>query len=231
MQPLPRFESSKLYDKYDVTIKIRERICGGVPRNKSLIEAWVKAGTGHDDATTKAQVEEITSEMVDEVAESSWIGFIRDAKLGLVVETRCVKAMLRECFTVLRVFSQKRGSKDIYQHALEVKPVTVNEDGTFTVTPGTRLPLGREKPDGTDEKPIHVMTPQGPRTALKRVDYVTGAVISFRLWVLETEPAEKRRITEDDVVRVLTLAQEDGLGADRSQQQGKFDVVHFKRVE
>lgn len=212
--------SRALYDIYTVEIVMRDRLYGGIPRNKDLIKTWVEATTGHADA----QAEEITAaameQMVDNVAEKSWIGFFRDEQKGLYLESRCLKAAIKQCASVLGLSRTKRGSKQILHEGAEVKAT----DG------GDKLWLGKQEPDGIDERPIHVMTPQGPRTALKRGDYVENVKLEFEVWVLWTQHAETRHIGEEDLRMILALAQENGIGADRSQGKGKFDVTKFEKI-
>lgn len=217
-------DSSSLYDRYRVAIAIRERIDGGTPKDPKLIEAWVKARTGHDDAETQKQIEEHMPDVTaasDEVAEGMWTTFKRN-KIGIYVETRQVKAMLRECAVVLGITKKKRGSRQIIQHGFEVR----GRDG------GSKIYL--EGRDGEDleifdeEKAIHVMTAQGPRSAIKRTDYATNAVLEFEIWVLTTKTQETRHLGAKDIETMLSLAQEDGLGANRSQGSGKFDVTRFE---
>ena len=51
---------------------------------------------------------------------------------------------------------------------------------------------------------------------------------SWVIWILKTEPQEKRHIGEMDLKTMLTHAQENGLGSNRSQGSGKFDVIEFQ---
>ena len=211
------FDASSLYDIYQVKIRLRDKLCGGMPKNPELIKAWVESTTGHADATTEAQTKEAIEALVDEVTERSWNGFPADAK-GIFVWARQVKALFKECASMLRVTVDKRGSKQIFQHGFEIKGPEKYD----------RVYLGKTKADGYDEGPIHVQTAQGPRTALKRVDYVENVELVFDIWVLAAHPAETRYIGKEDLERMLTFAQENGLGADRSQGRGKFDVLDFK---
>lgn len=216
-----RFDASKLYDRYAVAIRFREKLCGGVPKAAdSVLHDWIKAKTGYDDDQTKEQVKVASEQMIDEEAEKSWMGFYRDEDHGLFIESRQVKAMFKEAATMLRITTSKLGSKQIFQHGFEVKGA---------VNP-TRIYLGQTEPDGFREGPIHVTTAQGPRTAWKRVDYVERVELKFDIWVLGTHAQEKRHIAEEDLVRMLTFDQENGLGADRSQLQGKFDVTDFEVI-
>ena len=218
------FNPSSLYDRYMVRIRIRERIDGGVPKDPKLIEAWVKASTGFDDEITKKQVEEHLSELeetvalteaIEATAERMWRGFKRDEN-GPYVEARQVKALLRESATLLRVTVKKRGSKQVIQHGFEVKGPLVE----------SRIYLEKGK-EGTEERPIHVMTAQGPRSALTRTDFLERCEAQFEVWILKTAPQETRHIGEGDLVELLRHAQENGLGANRSQGSGKFDVIEF----
>ena len=122
---------------------------------------------------------------------------------------------------MLRFTKNKRGSKDLLQHGFEIKAM----DG------GQRHYLDRKEPDGNEEGPIHVQTPLGPRTALKKVDYCEGVELTFEIWVLKTHPSDSRYLGEKDIVEMLTFGQEDGIGADRSQGMGKFDVADFTVVQ
>lgn len=210
-----------MYDYYRIIIAMRDKLCGGVPKNKDLIRSWVESTTKYKDEKSAELTEAAMEAMLDDVAEKSWNGFFRDAERGLFLEARQVKAMFKECASLLRITVTKQGSKQILQHGFEVKAL----DG------GARIYLGKAEPDGFDEQAIHVSTAQGPRTAIKRVDYVEGIEITFQVWVLNTAPAEKRHVGKDDLERMLGLAQENGLGADRSQGRGKFDVTVFEKLD
>lgn len=224
-----RFDSSRLYDRYRVSIAIRERLDGGVPKDPELIRAWVQSKTGHADDTTEAQIQAHQGDLeaaTEEIAKGSYCGFKSDA-LGKYVETRQIKAMLRESSTLLGITKKKRGSKQIIQHGFEVR----GYEG------GTKVYLKHPQDDilepsiYNEEKAIHVVTAQGPRSALKKTDYSgEGTRLTFEIWILGTLPQETRHIGEDTLVQMLTHAQENGFGANRSQSSGKFDVVDFEKI-
>jgi hypothetical protein len=88
-------------------------------------------------------------------------------------------------------------------------------------------------PDGSEESPVHAMTPQGPISALKRVDYVETPTLTFTIRALKTPLVTKAKdkIAPQAYVRtILEYCQDGGLGADRSQGYGKFLVEEFKVV-
>lgn len=216
-------DSSALYNRYFVRIQVRERLDGGVPKDPELIAGWVAAKTGHDDEQTQKLVEEHMPDIetvTEEVAEGMWTGFKQD-DLGYYIETRQVKALFRESATMLGITKKKRGSRQVLQHGFEVR----GHDG------GSKIYL---KTDGDEdlnikreERAIHVMTPQGPRSAIKRCDYATNAALEWEVWILRTAKAETRHIGCAELELMLTHAQENGLGSNRSQGSGKFDVTRF----
>lgn len=223
MSALKKFDPRPLYDIYQVSIQFRHRVYGGCPKNRDLIKSWIEASTGHADEISEAITEDAKQKMIDDVTEKSWNGFFRDEEKGIYVECRQVKAAIKQCASVLGITRKKTGSKQILSEGGEVKAM----DG------GDRLYFEpkRDEPDGFEERPIHVMTAQGPRTALKRVDFVEGARLNFQVWLLKTAAQEKRHVGEDELVQILTMMQENGVGADRSQGGGKFDIVHFEMAE
>lgn len=214
------FDTKELYDRYRVTIAFTDRLCGGVPLNDELIRAWVEARLPDAPAEVREKIIIEDAELVkNEVQEKCWIGFFEDEK-GLLIQARQVKAALKQSAKMLGITNEKRGSKQILAEGLEV----------FSTDGGSRLHLGVKEKSGTEERPIHVQTAQGPRTALKRVDFVLQPRLNFEVWVLKTAPGEKRHIGEKDLVKILTFAQNNGIGADRSQGEGKFNVVEFQKV-
>ena len=214
------FETTGLYDVYHVTLRIRDQIRGGQPKNPDLLKGWIAATTEHNDATTTAQEKEAREVLLEPTEEKSWNGFPADER-GLFIWCRQIKALFKECASMRRIFMEKIGSKQILQHGFEIKGPDKDD----------RVYLSKKEPDGCHEGPIHVQTAQGPRTAIKRVDYVEGVTVKFAVWVLKTSPNEKRHVGEQQVRDMLVFGQENGLGADRSQGHGKFDVVEFAKIE
>ena len=237
---MTQFNARALYDIYFVEIQIRDKICGGMPKNKDLIEAWVKSTTKYNDEQTIAQTDEARAVLLEEVTERSWNGFPGDEN-GIFLWARQIKALFKECATMLRLTVAKSGSKQILQHGFEIKSPdakAVNADRIYLhgAVPATdRSPCGvvgpKPKADGFYEGPIHVQTAQGPRSAIKRVDYVEKALVKFEVWVLATAAGESRHVGRKELEKMLTFGQENGLGADRSQGMGKFNVVKFEQTQ
>jgi len=203
-----------LFRKFSVEIQFREKILGGIPKKKELIEPWLKS-RGVPREAAKEMAEEIAEEVetVEDIVAGAWTGFKSDEK-GVYIEERQIKALLKEAAFVLEL-TKKARFKDSIAHGLFVKPERIHF---------YRGQTWLQKPDGHDETAIHVMTRRGPRTALKRSDFIEKAKCRFEIWV--AGPA----INEEDLRRLFTLGQEIGLGASRSQGYGKFDLLKFESI-
>lgn len=233
---MDEFNPRGLYDIYRVKIKMRDKLCGGKPKNLNILETHVKIKTGFDDQQTKAQIAElretapkITEEDLQEQIEQSASGFQEDEH-GLFISNYNLKAMFKESCTMLGIYSKRLGSKQILQHGFEIK-LPEDLQKAYGVTRDDRIYLGRDKPDGYDDNVVHAMTPKGKITSIKRVDYVMGVTLEFEIWVFATHALEKRNVNEEILRGMLVFSQENGLGAERSQGRGKHNVVSFQALE
>ena len=197
-----------MWQHYTVTLQFRDRIVGGIPKSKEMIEGWL---TARDKPELIDQTVQEMGNQLNETIETMWTGFKSDDE-GLYIEGRQIKAMFKEAANIIR----RAIGFDGFMRARVAEKVFITPD---------RVHLGVKEPTGWEEKPIHVMTRQGPRNALKRYDYVDQPRITFRIRVLDDGT-----ITEEHLRALLDYAQEGGLGADRGQGMGKFDVVEFKEI-
>jgi hypothetical protein len=105
-------------------------------------------------------------------------GFRQDGQ-GIYIEARQVKAMLREAAQRLGIIKQVRGARQVVQHDLYVRALDgsqklrLNYNGLSVI-----------EPHGKDQRPISVVTRQGPRTAIKRFEYVTERSVTFDIRLL-----------------------------------------------
>jgi len=217
----------KLYTEYDIVLQVRERVCGGIPVDEKTIENWLRSrGVLAKEAATRAKIvrEEVgADEYVDEASKSSWTSFKKD-ETGIYLEPRQIRALIKESSFILELTKNVRGLRQRLQHGLVIKP-----DRIYLMR--DNVPV--KEVDGQAEGPIHVMGPQGPRTALKRQDYVLKPTISFRVRVVNPVGKEETDYLKEERLRAIFEWAEDGigLGASRSQDEGKFDIVKFERVK
>ena len=83
--------------------------------------------------------------------------------------------------------------------------------------------LGVSEPTGIDLSIGHITGPQGPRSTLDYYEFVERPEVSFEVMVLED------RVPTESWPQIWRYAQENGLGAKRSQGFGRFDVLGWDR--
>jgi hypothetical protein len=245
-----------IYDRYAVTIEFTTDLEGGVPTNREMIQNWVRARmkkAGRDVGAeeleklvneTAASVPFLAErEATNEVVADSllWNTFKRGADArSPVFESRCLKAAFKEQANILKNLlneeakAEGRGAKkkkdgtegaDIYNTMYRSKVAEnlfVEGDGYPIMRDGKPL----EDVDGKTEKAIHVMTPQGPRSALKRYDFIkAGCQLTFNVRTLRGGV-----VTEHDLLRMLEFGQDNGLGSGRSQGAGQYKVLSVEEL-
>lgn len=236
--------SAERYPRYGVSLTFIGNLAGGVPKSTSLIEGWLRSKMGVtdeqemyrqvlltmqsrfdvpipeiDELLQKAEITApeyqtavATAERVAE--EDKTTGFKRDANGVLYVESRQIKAMLKENTSILfsdqRWGPTKKGARSYLTERVFVKP--------------DRIPLGVTEPSEIHMQIGHVTGPQGKRSTLGYHEVVTGASIHFEVLVL------------DDAIKsewwngIWPSAELNGLGALRSQGFGQFVVTAFERI-
>ena len=195
---------------YDVSIKVNDRLVGGIPRTEKLIDNWLAARAPSKAPAGAVSLVELAEQVAGEVdaqPEVMAVGFKRQDG-QVYIEGRQIKAMLKEAANILKgpQFLDVKNAMSKLAERVFVEP-----DKLFIA------PLDAVK---EEERPVHVMTRLGPRTSLKRYEYVVGPFVEFRLRVLADGI-----FGEEDLRTMLEYAQFNGLGADRSQGEGTFTLV------
>lgn len=218
-----------LYTLYGVSISLRDKLMAGVPKDPKIIAGWLRTKTSITDEhelqemmirtltelgydTTNKSYEELV-EASNKLAQNQGTGFKRDER-GLYLESRLVKAMLRESVNVLfageRWGATKKGPK-----SYAAERVFINPD---------RLYFGKNEPDGVELFVGHVSGPQGPRSTLTYYEYMERPTIDLEIMVVDDS------IEHENWPRIWLHAQENGLGALRSQGFGRFDVDRWEKL-
>lgn len=211
------------YHRFTATIQFDDRIVGGIPvvpegaDRHDTYEAWargqkVEDAPGYTETLPEALADDPDMPVAvatDEI-EGLATGFRSDDQ-GLYVEARQVKAMLRESAQRLGLIKTTRGVRQVLQHDLHVRAV----DGS------QKIRLGVTEPTGRDQRPISVVTRQGPRTTIKRFDYVSQPSFTFVVLLL-ADGIGDGLLDEGKLRDMLEFGGMIGLGADRSQGEGTF---------
>jgi hypothetical protein len=216
VKPIAVKQQGPMWIHFDVRIQMRDRLVGGYPQNldaeKAMLEARGLANLIPPQPDLEAMTDEERKAFKDSQVQKSWVGFKTDGN-GLYLEGRNIKAMFKECANILKGPS-----------ILDVKNFKSKLAERLFVMPN-QIALG-DKPDGYDSRVVHAMTAMGPRSSIKFFDYFNRPLIEFQLKVLNDGV-----VTEKQIQTILEYAQENGLGADRSQGEGQFDLVSLNRID
>lgn len=247
-----------LWSFYKVTAQFRNRVMGATPKNPKTMSQWLRAKLGTDDEEElrntfistllsmgweggdleKLNFEELVK-VSEKMAGDNANGFKRHPTLGLYLEGRVVKAMLRECVNILYA-GERWGLTNKGPKSYAVERVFVMED---------IIPLGRFMADGLDQMFGHVQTPQGPRSTVGLSEYCFQPTITYHLMVQNVQArtkdqkaADAKRKAKGDspLIRqaidpelwptILSQGEEIGLGALRSQGHGRYNTIGFEEV-
>jgi hypothetical protein len=214
-----------LWTTYKVRLAFRDKLLGGIPRDPNLVEGWLRSKAGlYDPEELRGAVARTVAElrpggsppvadddMGSEADSKRTVGFKSDDE-GLYVESRQIKAMLKESTNVVfageRWGPTRKACKSFFAERVFVEP--------------DRIQLGVIEPTGRELVLGHVSGPAGPRSTLTHYEYILRPLVEFRLLVLHD------CITAAQWRDIWCHAQESGFGTLRSQGHGRFDVVQWE---
>ena len=210
-----------LWVHYRLTIHADD-LAGGLPVDPRLIDAWQQAHWSKrpdvvlqpGDPKTPEEAAARTADLLSGVVadEAGWTTFPRDpVTKELCIEGRQIKAALKEAANICK------GMEPFFVRGKQVPLRSKLAERVFVLERLLPMSPSRTEPDDTIERPIHVMTAQGPRDALKRTDIVRNVVLGCTLRVLNDG-----LFTKGLLEGLLEYAGQNGLGADRSQGMGRF---------
>lgn len=223
-----------VWQRYRFTIRFTGKLCGGIPADPELMEAWLRAKAGiTDEEELRALVVKTLGEIgmpvppdgkldkeqldaaVELIAEHKGKNvFKRDKESGLYIEGRQVKALWRESVNIQYAGEKwgvtRKGARSFFNERCHVE-----ED---------RIYLGRTEADGTDLVVGHVPSPTGQHSTLSRVEYVEGATVAF------TVSSYSDSIPADVWSELAQLGEYLGLGSGRSMGHGRFEIVKIERL-
>jgi len=219
--------NARVFDTYKVEMTLRD-IAGGTPADPQLIRAWVEAKCKDKTAEEREKIVSTTLEALPEVAEqeakSQWCRFKRDEK-GVYIEGRQLKAGLKEAANIVKKIVGDKDADKPGITALKSKVaecVFVSDEKVYLLRNGSDY-ITDDVP--SEERPVHVMTRMGPRTALKRSDVLRDITIKFQVRLAQTGA-----VSEEALFSALAYLEHLGIGADRSQGRGVATSIKCERL-
>ena len=210
--------------RYAGTLAVTD-IHGGVPADPRTVESWLRLKVEEKDSITQSVIAEVMAERgidaeaaVAIVAADKVNGFHRD-ETGLYIPGNNLKACLKEAVMVAanagKITAKKWGSPDDANYKKGIKGwfpehVFVMED---------RLYLGVTEYDDVDQR----FTRSQYGSSITREQVVRKAVINF---TIETD----HEFTDEQWAMIWLTAEQQGLGASRSQGFGRFEVIAWDQV-
>jgi hypothetical protein len=231
----------EVYNFRTVTLQLTTRIYGGTPQRPDVIEAWLRSKTGVKQqaelaAMTKRTLLELDPDLAEQAkgmtpyelmklaserlaSSQTTVGFKKDRPNGLFIESRQVKAGLKEAINIQLAGKmlgasgryQGKGAKNWLAERVFVGP--------------ERIYLGKPDFDGLELFVGHVSGPQGPRSTLTYYQYCTRPQITFLCATLQND------VIDQHWPAIWLTFQSNGLGALRSQDAGRFTVVGWEKAE
>lgn len=195
---IEEIDVSSIWKIYNVELRFRDKLAGGVPKNPDVIKSWIEARAKELDRAAKDAAIQDTIENIELSEEKAWCGFKTTAENVPYIEEMHIKAMLKEAASDLGLRIKATIAKGVF-----VKP--------------EKLLLPQEI--FNMERVIHVGSPQGKRSALKKSDYVVKPKIKFDLWVSAV------MIKPKELKQLLEAGTEIGVGDSRTLGYGKFDYT------
>jgi len=219
-----------LFSAYRAQLVFRDKLVGGIPKDPKLIEGWLRARARIEDTnelrhamlrTMSELGAEVRPDMSfndlvdssDAIAPPKQTTGFKVGEEGLYIESRQIKAMLKESTNILfggeRWGTTKKGPRAFLAERVFVEP--------------DKLWLGTQEPGGIQLMIGHLTGATGPRSTLGYFEYVERPTLSFRVTVV------RDCITSEQWADIWIHAQENGLGALRSQGFGRFYVEAWDR--
>ena len=204
-----------MWKKYEVELKFTTPFASSTPKNSKDIALMLEARMPNKLPENAIPLDELAEQVKEEVGateevERGYATFERDDK-GLYYEARCVRAHIKDCANVLQGFQEIKALKSKVANRVYVSPA--------------KIYLGKQKPDGNETRIIHAMTMKGPRSSLKIIDYVTDATLRFNLSILDDGI-----ITREILEAIFKYGGVHGMGQERSQDWGKYELIKLKEV-
>lgn len=196
---------------------------GGIPTDPNVAEGWLRSKlTADSDDVIRAQVATTMAERGVDVEQAAaevasarhLIGFKRDLSGGLYIEGRQVKACIKEGFAIaaaagrIKARGWGRTSKGINGWVAE--HIFVPEDS---------VPLGVDEPTGISQS----FPKSRFGSSISLMEYVEGAALDFTV-------ISDHDFSPEEWAAMWVTAEQNGIGAARSQGFGRFNVVRWDPV-
>ncbi len=202
---------------FEVELQMTGKFAASVPKSKEGILAMLQNRMPAKPPPDFIPIEELAEEVAakvngpgegeeteDDELKYGWATFLRNEE-GLYYEGRGIRGHLKDCANQI---------KDILQPPVKALKAKVSNK-VYVET--DIIPLDAKEPSGTEQLFVQVLTPRGPRSSIKYIDFLEKPLLKFRLKVLDDDV-----ITKDILDTIFEYGCVHGVGQERSQGWGRY---------
>lgn len=208
------------------------KLCASVPANPDLREKWLesrKPAVRPPSSRTITEInEEVLATMVEQSTEEDVGGLLVFQRLNgaLVQRLGTIRAHIKDCSRVLsnQYIGKIKGERSWATRVVNgvyLKPLGYAIEGTQFLPIQDQEGRAVTAPAGVFDKPVHVQTMQGARSAVKTIEYVVGARLEFVLRILQAK-GNKPSVSEEDLHILFQYGGVHGYGGERGDGEGQY---------
>lgn len=221
-QPSP----TEMWTRYKVSWLFLTSLCGSVPDDPEITEAWLNARTPKVKPAGAKSIDQIQTEVFDTIAAGNAdepappkLVFQRHNG-GLVMRAATIRAHIKDCARVLsaQFISKIKGERAFSTRVINAVyldpivywvPILRPDDNPVT------------QADGSRDKPVHVRGPRGePLNALKTFEFINPpSKMEFVLQVLG------KSVSQNDLEYILTYGGTHGYAGERGDGEGRYSFT------
>lgn len=227
-----------VWEEWKLRMNFTTPLCGGVPKNQNLIDVWletrkpsetqfkkIQEGIGPDNKTPQSmdEVKKQTEQAIEEApnVDAMCCGFLKD-ETGLYVRGGSIRAHLKEAADVIG--QQMRAGvikpKISNFRSKFVDRCYVREEKVYILDENGQPMM---EATGDRETTLNVLTRQGPRTCLKKIDYCFPCQLEATVQFLPNT-----EITLEALQACFEYGRVSGFNQDRGLQYGRYDYTLTK---
>lgn len=195
-----------------VEMDFEYRLCGSQPLNKEIVGPWLESRMPKEKPEGGKSIEEIKEEVlasIDGVQDKITLGF-QSNDGGLFVRSGTIKSHLKDCANQI---------KDTFKPEIKAFRSKVANKLFIEKYAVELLKSGKRviETDGIYDQPVHVMTPQGPRDGLKKIQYIEKPSIVFTMKLLID-----KEIKKEHIYQIFEYGTIHGYGGERGMGEGRY---------
>lgn len=204
-----------MWKRYEVELKFTTPFASSTPKNPKDIQAMLEARMPSKPPEEAIPIDELAEQVGEEVeaseaVERGYATFKRDEN-GLYYEARCVRAHIKDCANQL-------------QGLIGIKALRAKVANRVYVEPA-KICLDKSEPDGNETRIVHAMTMKGPRSSLKTIEFLDKPALKFTLKVMDDGVIDR-----DILEAIFEYGGEHGMGQERSQDWGKYELMRLQEL-